>query len=614
MFKNYWIIALAGAVLLLCIIAALAAVFASRQPKTIRLAVDAEPAVELVQQVLAEKDTPKLKLSTVSKSQLKYARNYQAALNLQSDSRVIILPHQISEGPHIAGALDSLPSPSAVFVLAPDTSGLCGSSICTTDYGFETVGGGLRGSPDYVAKLQDAYPALESSTGAFAAAGPINYLLPFIAQKWAGARVIPIIVNSKASEADTASLSTALNQVLKSDSRAILIAATQADRDLPLPIARFHDQTTIDVIQSLADLESHKTDINNPEVLGIALKTARKLKLGQATVESTTATSTELSSSYFYAGFAPGEIQNQDTLTLAFLGDIMLDRFVAERSRRAGFKNYPFVKIAGPNNEFFHGQDMVVANLEGPVTARRRAPNKGDVDFMFDPEIAPLLKEVGIHAVSQANNHTLDQGRAGADESRKLLTDAGLAVFGDQVRDDAVSALTVIQSRGQKVALLGFNITDNPLNYQEAEDALKSAYEQARYVVVYMHWGAEYQSQPNMTQIELAHWFIDQGVDAVIGAHPHWMQSVEVYNNRPIIYSLGNFIFDQDWSRETNYGLIAGLTISPDLTEVQLHPIQIKASQPFVLQGEDRQTRLDRLANISHESLKDQIKTGQIKI
>lgn len=299
-----------------------------------------------------------------------------------------------------------------------------------------------------------------------------------------------------------------------------------------------------------------------------------------------------------------------DNINLLFVGDIMLGRYVATLSQKAKDFAYPFRKIVNENNNLFANYDGVIANLEGPVTTKIAAPDKGDVDFIFDPKVAPMLKEIGITAVSQANNHTLDQGRAGADESRKLLTNAGLKVFGDQVRDDTESALTIIEIDGQKVALLGFNITDNPVNKTDTEAALKSAYEQARYVVVFMHWGAEYQSSPNMTQIELAHWFIDNGVDAVIGAHPHWMQSVEVYNNRPIIYSLGNFIFDQDWSRETNYGLIAGLSLNPDSTEVHLYPIQLIESQPQILEGTDRQSRLDRLANISNESLKEQIKTG----
>ncbi len=360
---------------------------------------------------------------------------------------------------------------------------------------------------------------------------------------------------------------------------------------------------TLTSTQSLADTRvSHSLNVTIPETI-VFSETIKK-------------TDTQNAKQHAKAILPQANIevsdQPADSVNLLFLGDIMLDRFVAERSRRAGTQKYPFLQIAGPENNFFDNFDTVVANLEGPVTSRRAAPDKGDVDFMFELGIAPMLKEVGIDAVSQANNHTLDQGRAGADESHKLLTEAGLTVFGDQVYDDATSSLAIIETQGTKVALLGFNITDNPLNYQDAEAALKSAYEQARYVIVYMHWGAEYQSTPNMSQIELAHWFIDQGVDAVIGAHPHWMQSIEVYNGRPIVYSLGNFIFDQDWSTETNYGLIASLSITPDVTEVYLHPIQLIKSQPHILEGDARQARLDRLSNISHESLKDQIKSGVI--
>ena len=128
--------------------------------------------------------------------------------------------------------------------------------------------------------------------------------------------------------------------------------------------------------------------------------------------------------------------------------------------------------------------------------------------------------------------------------------------------DDEASSLAVIESRGQKVALLGFNTTDNPFDRDAASAAIESAKRQAGHTVVFMHWGQEYKAKPDTAQVELAHWFIDQGVDAVIGSHPHWVQSVEEYRGHPIAYSLGNFIFDQDWSEETNLGLVVGLELS----------------------------------------------------
>jgi poly-gamma-glutamate synthesis protein (capsule biosynthesis protein) len=610
------IIILTGVVVALCATAVLYVAFTPRAvPSSLtQTANDSVPFSQISPQASAESDTPKLKLDTVASGLITEAKNQKSDWNVEPGARIIILPHHISAGAQIMGALDSLISPSVIYLIARDPADLCPADFCLTSHGFETSVGALRGSPDHTAIILSAVPKTQESADAFTAAGPISYLLPFIANHFNGARVVPIYINRQTSAENYAVLSDALTKQLSKDPGAVIVAALESNRVLMPEVASFHDITTKDIIRSLADLEAEKADVDSPELLTFILKTARNLNLGQVSVESTASSSVENTSTYFFSWFYPGQIQQQEKVTLLFLGDIMLDRFVAERSRRAGSKEYPFQLIMGSDKKFFYGQDAVIANLEGPVTSRRSAPDKGEVDFMFDPAYASILKKIGITAVSQANNHTLDQGRAGADESRKLLIEAGITVFGDQVKDDTASALAIIETRGHKVALLGFNNTDNPLNKVDAEVAIKSAYEQARYVVVYMHWGNEYQSNPTMAQVELAHWFIDLGVDAVIGGHPHWMQSVEVYKNRPIVYSLGNFIFDQDWSVETNFGLVAGLVLSPDGSDVHLFPIQIKQSQPVILQNQDRQSRLDRLANISHSSLSEQIKSGILPI
>ncbi|MHB8831068.1 MAG: CapA family protein [Patescibacteria group bacterium] len=300
--------------------------------------------------------------------------------------------------------------------------------------------------------------------------------------------------------------------------------------------------------------------------------------------------------------------------SLLFLGDMMFDRNVATRSKAAGSLDYPFKKICNQTDCFFKGYDLVVANLEGPISSKRQAPNKGNVDFMFDSKILAVLKQVGINAVSQANNHTWDQGRAEADASQQKVRQASIGVFGDQIRDSVASASAIVESNGRNIALLGYNVTDHALDKQAVSQAITSAKKQADFTVVFMHWGVEYQAKPNKSQIELAHWLIDQGVDAVIGGHPHWMQSVEVYRNRPIAYSLGNFIFDQDFSAETRFGLMVNLVLNSQGSELQLFPIRIDKSQPVLLIDQERQVRLDRLASISDKSLSASIKTGVIKI
>ncbi len=371
------------------------------------------------------------------------------------------------------------------------------------------------------------------------------------------------------------------------------------------------------MVESLSDLEVDRVELDSPGALGVTLKIARLLGLGDVKIHAHTnslrlleAKVAQASTSHLLASFAPGPIQPPKETTMLMVGDMMFDRTVRDRIEASKNPAYPFEAVRGSEGRFFRGQDVVIGNLEGPVTDVRRPPIKS-IDFAFGTSIPSILRAEGFEAVSQANNHSLDQGRAGADESRDLLRRAGLTVFGDQVYDDATSSLAIIERRGSRIALLGFNTTDNPLDEFAASDAIREARSRADHVVVFMHWGEEYRSTPSSAQIERAHWFIDQGVDAVIGAHPHWMESVERYKGKLIAYSLGNFIFDQDWSEETNLGLTVGLRFSTDGScEMHLFPIAIRASQPRVLTGEERAQRLQHLAEISDPALTTSIESG----
>jgi poly-gamma-glutamate synthesis protein (capsule biosynthesis protein) len=310
--------------------------------------------------------------------------------------------------------------------------------------------------------------------------------------------------------------------------------------------------------------------------------------------------------------------QAQDVLgrrqpvAILFVGDVMLDRTVATRIKRAKDWSYPFTQVGSLKAGPFGVYDLAVGNLEGPVTPNRLPPVKS-IDFAFDPQVIPALQAAGFDAVSQANNHALDQGHAGFGESYRRLYEAGLNPFGHETRDDADSALVVLERRGRKIALLGFNTTSNPLDRKLAGEALRQAREQADFVIPVVHWGNEYQSRPHKTQVDLAHWLIDQGADAVVGGHPHWMQSVESYRGRPIAYSLGNFVFDQDWSSETKLGLAIGLILADGRSELKLMPVKIDKSQPSILEGKDREARLGRLADISDKALSAGILEGYLK-
>lgn len=294
-------------------------------------------------------------------------------------------------------------------------------------------------------------------------------------------------------------------------------------------------------------------------------------------------------------------------ISLLFVGDIMLDRNVARRS--AGNLEYPFQKL--PEN-FLSQADLTIGNLEGPLTDTRRAPEKS-IDFAFSPKYAGILKAQGVDVVSLANNHTLDQGSLGAQETRDALRAAGVNYFGDQVRDDAIS-MTTSTVRGETIAFVGFNTTDNPIDLAAASATLAEARTSAAYVIAFTHWGTEYKAYPDASSEETAHWLIDHGVDIVIGGHPHWVQGMRTYKGKPIVYSLGNFIFDQDFSVPTREGMAWRIVISDDKTTLEPVPIRIDVSQPTVVDGEEKTKRLQALSSISQDDLAEQIQQGQVVI
>lgn len=293
-------------------------------------------------------------------------------------------------------------------------------------------------------------------------------------------------------------------------------------------------------------------------------------------------------------------------LTMLVVGDIMLDRTVATRTTRSGDRSYPFRKL--PTN-WLSGFDVTIGNLEGPLTPTRRPPEKS-IDFQFDPVWSSILKEQGFDAFSQANNHALDQGALGYADSVRRLREAGFTVFGHQV-DDGLIALATTTVKGERLAFLGWNTTDNPINFTQAEEAIYRAKLQSDLVIAFLHWGQEYRDRPESDTVALAHWLIDHGVDVVIGGHPHWVQGISSYKGKPIVWSLGNFVFDQDWSKETQQGLTVALRVTDMEIGIQPFPVSIKLSQPALEEGEVLSARLNALARISDPEFREPIQTGK---
>lgn len=271
------------------------------------------------------------------------------------------------------------------------------------------------------------------------------------------------------------------------------------------------------------------------------------------------------------------------TATIQFFGDIMLDRNVAKAMATSGL-DYIFAKTKNQENNIFMGADLMVANLEGPFAPTRIKTSKS-IAFRFDPLLAPQLKNYGFGLLDLANNHAIDMGWKNLDYTKTVLSSVGLNYFGDELREG--SKYTWIGAvGGYKFAFIGINNTDHALDLPVLKTAITEAKESVDYVIIDAHWGVEYKEHSNQNQQNLAHWLIDNGADAVIGGHPHVVEEMEMYKDKPIFYSLGNFIFDQYFSTETQEGISVSLTFGADgIKKINILPFYSEKSQLYLMSG-----------------------------
>ncbi len=304
---------------------------------------------------------------------------------------------------------------------------------------------------------------------------------------------------------------------------------------------------------------------------------------------------------------------DEGTWTLTAVGDIMLSRTVLRRMEVYGNYRHPFTDTA----EVLRAADFTVANLEGQVSDHvAPSSNPETMSFISPAAVLDGVRWAGIDAVSLANNHALDFGPDALVDTMDALEASGLGYFGaGSTRQSSLQA-NVYTIGGQRVAFLGFTDLSNvgfphaslPTTtpaYSPAQvaGAVRAADKIADIVIPYFHWGVEYVSVPNQRQQSLAYAAIDAGADLVLGAHPHWVQETERYQGVPIVYSLGNFVFDQMWSMETRQGVIATFTFAgARVTDVQFTPVIIEDyNRPRIATGGDREAVLHRMGESDSE-------------
>lgn len=291
------------------------------------------------------------------------------------------------------------------------------------------------------------------------------------------------------------------------------------------------------------------------------------------------------------------------------VGDIMMGRNVELLMDRDG-DTYPFQNI----DELLKSVDTVVGNLEGPVLSNHTRTASTSLRFNFHTRMPQVLADHNINIVSLANNHTYDFGDARYKETISYLTEANIESFGHPFAFGPEQVLrTIIENK--KFIFVGFNITNPNFKTKEALEFVKNIpHASDEFFIVFNHGGEEYELHSNTSQQTFYRGLIDAGVDVVIGAHPHVTQEIEIYKNKAIFYSLGNFIFDQYFSRDVEQGYSLKISFDDNSINYNIIPIQSNRSKPQVMDGTQKELFLKSLANRSSKDYKQDIQEGSLTL
>ncbi len=245
---------------------------------------------------------------------------------------------------------------------------------------------------------------------------------------------------------------------------------------------------------------------------------------------------------------------------------------------------------AGAVRKLFKGADLAMLNHEAPIPDGSPYHRSGMV-FGTHPRFLPLFTGAGIDFMSLANNHITDAGTQGIVDTLKNLDRVGIAYAGAGVNLKEAGKRTIVDVGGTKVAVVACvgvvpgtwagpaSAGGLPCKPSVTVPLVEAARERADTVIVFAHFGIEYQRQPTNEQRKLAAKWAAAGADLVLGAHPHVAGAIEQFGDTPVFYSLGNFIFDQNWSTPTMQALVTELTFAGgSVVQARVHPVIIGLS------------------------------------
>lgn len=247
--------------------------------------------------------------------------------------------------------------------------------------------------------------------------------------------------------------------------------------------------------------------------------------------------------------------------TVCFAGDVNLDENWGTTKYLSAQPNGIYDCISEELVNFMQDADIMCLNNEYSYSLQGKPLNGKAYTFRADPKRVEVLQQLGVDAVTLANNHVYDYGREAMLDTFTVLEEAGIPYFGAGANLQRAMEPLYIEVDGKTIALVAASRAEKYKMTPQATDTepgilrcydtelflqvIKEAKEHADFCIAFVHWGTEYSYDLEQVQLDTGKAYLDAGADAVIGAHSHCLQGMEYYDGKPIIYSLGNYWFNE---------------------------------------------------------------------
>lgn len=516
----------------------------------------------------------------------------------------VVLPHHnlvATQRQALLAAVAARSQPDTIILVSPNHFAAGQAGIQTTDRIWTLAGGTQHLFPNVaVINALIATRTVGLEDGSLMNEHGIKNVLADLHTAFPNSTIVPLVLQDSVTSDDIKTLHQQLSAICPDCG---LIASVDMSHYNPAAVAEIHDIKILRALNQLDEADIWNVEADSPASLALLLAWAKQQPVEQFVLTDHTNSGRLLGDAdgettthimgYYTAG-DPVDYPDQLTFTLA--GDMMLGREIGYQFQQNHFQDL----FSNLGNRLFWGTDIAWANVEGPISDHTiiQARQPDDLVFLFSKEAVQALTYLKLTTAGLANNHTANQGRAGLETTRNLLTQAGIDWVGDpsSINTTSVKRYTV---GDVAVSLIAVNVFDGDL--AGLTELIQQEDQSNQFVIVLPHWGNEYQTTHSLRQEQLAGDWITAGADLIIGMHPHVIQDAQIINGKLVLYSLGNFIFDQTFSEETQQGLIVTGAITADQIRLVLVPIVSHNLKPELAKGSQKQAVIDRVCSAIQE-------------